>query len=116
MAWGDLHYDHSDIFNPPPGEKARRERELLKTELDRTVRPGHPHWEAILRVCREGASVARVGAVLNHKNPRGSTARLLTRMLKAGVLLRKKETTHSRGQNPYVYYTVRTGKEGQRDG
>lgn len=112
MAWGDLRYDHSDIFGSKPGvqKKVRVGAEPLKEKYDPTIGPGHPTWQTILRLCLNGATVARIGSFLRHKNPRGNTARLLRRMVAAGVLTVRRESTGARGQAPYVYYTVREGR------
>src|SRR5690606_36056948 len=115
MAWGDLRYDHSDIFGPPvgvpkpPSAPSGSVRRCRKVPMG----PGHPTWEGILQRCRRPATARQIAQALNHRNPRGNLAEVLRRMTSEGLLARQQESLGSRGTRPFVYRTVERMRDGE---
>lgn len=100
MAWGDLRYDHSDIF----GSRARQTLGLRKD----AVGPGSVQWETILELARrpEGATLNEIGEALQHKSVKGATARLVNRMMDNGALVRRRKSRGIKGTVPFRYFAV----------
>lgn len=100
MAWGDLRFDHSDIFSEGTSQLSR-----VKKGGRKVFGPDHPHWDKILRRCRTGATAIEIASALGHSNPRGKLGAFLRKMVSDGVLWRQQEDTGLRGTKPFVYYS-----------
>jgi hypothetical protein len=72
------------------------------------MRPGDPRWEKAAELAGrpQGATSVEVAAALGHKNPKGSTCRLLNRMVVQGVIRTIKLSNGKRGPDPYLYIAI----------
>jgi hypothetical protein len=100
MAWGDLRFDHTDIF----GTRAKDRVGMRKDAIG----PGHVQWETALRLASQpgGATLADIGGELGHKRAKNNTVRLLKRMVDRGAIRRERQVTGRFGCAPFIYFKV----------
>ena len=72
------------------------------------VGPTDEQWQQVIEVASrpQGATAQEVAQRLGHKNPKGYTSKLLSRMLEAGAVVRIRLPTQKRGTLPFAYLKV----------
>lgn len=102
--WGDLRYDHSDIFNPEP--KPRKPPGAPVKPTTRVIGQRVKIVEFVASCGDRGASAKDVAKAIGQANPRGRTSTLLRELVAAGHLRRVMVDGPSdqSGQRPYTYF------------
>lgn len=74
----------------------------------RPVGPTDTQWQRVIELASrpEGATTKEIAERLGHKNPKGYTSKLLSRMLEAGAIMRISLPTQKRGTLPFAYLKV----------
>ena len=101
MAWGELRYDHSDIFHPERHRTAADPVGLTRAVVNQKQRI----VEYVRQRGRDGASTREVALMLGHANPKGRPSMLLRELVSDGLLIRLQLKPDHRGNRPYTYFT-----------
>ena len=104
MAWGDLRFDHSDIFSGPTGKARRDDRPVLPKKRGgrRPLLKGK--ILAALSTAARPMTRLEIADAVGHRRPAATVGHFLRAMVAEGlVLVEEGPSTGNRGTRPNVY-------------